>query len=198
MIITDEYDSTPPVKRKRGRPRRKVITNEDLAALPTDSLVLTPDGGLPNANADTAAVPNLIAACITIRQTVDIEDPQTLYNALEKYLSLCAMSGMKISNSMLYFACNCTKFMVSDWYHGRQRKGSPEYKRFATLIKEICTAAREQYGLEGQVNPILTIFHQKFYDGFRDNPQIDETVDPLGENQDPQKLAEKYKDIIVD
>lgn len=108
------------------------------------------------------------------------------------------MSGMKISNGMLYFCCNINRTIAYDWYHGRSKKGNPEYKQFAALVKEICSAAREQYGLEGQVNPILTIFHQKYYDGFRDDPQIDDVIDPLGENQDPAKLAEKYKDIILD
>lgn len=161
-------------------------------AINRPSTIATADG------TDGGAVPDLIGACIAIREGVDIENPATIFTAMEQYLSLCSMSGMKISNSMMYFACNVTKTMVYDWYHGRQRKGNPEYKRFAQMVKEICSAAREQYGLEGQVNPILTIFHQKYYDGFRDNPQIDDVQDPMGENQDPQKLADKYKDILVD
>lgn len=204
-----------PVKRKRGRPKGSPNKNGTPVGRPKGSgrkqykvedanhnelvvkepVTITP---LKDGNTDASAVPNMIASCIQIRNGVDIENPATLFNAMEQYLGLCAMSGMKISNTMLYFACNVTRTVVYDWYHGRARKGNPEYKQFASMIKDICSAAREQYGLEGQVNPILTIFHQKYYDGFRDNPQIDDVVDPMGENQDPQKLAEKYKDIILD
>ena len=192
-----------PVK-KRGRPKGTghKITVKDANERNkggNTSLVLP---GLQSValkeNDNGAAVPDLISACMTIRQTVDIDDPASLNNALAQYIQLCSMSGMKISNNMLYFSCNVTRTMVYDWFHGRTKKADPEYKRFASLVKEICSAAREQYGLEGSVNPILTIFHQKYYDGFRDDPQIDTVNDPLGENQDPAKLAEKYKDIIVD
>ena len=182
-------ETTDKPKKRGGRQRK--TTGYELQAIPKD---LTPivDGEA------AGAVPNLIASCMQIRNSIDLEDPATLYRGLEQYLSLCSMSGMKISNNMMYFALNLTRQTAYDWYHGRQRKANPEYKRLASLMKEICTAAREQYGLEGQVNPILTIFHQKYYDGFRDNPQIDDVHDPLGEAQDPQKLAEKYQDLILD
>lgn len=207
-----------PVKRKRGRPRKEnkapppqyydVLAKGQVVVdganergrkgntaltTPRPVTVKTMDGGEAG-----GAVPELISACLAIRQTVNIDDPITLNNAMGQYIQLCSVSGMKISNSMLYFSCNITRTMVYDWLHGRTKKNNPEYKRFAMLVKEVCSAAREQYGLEGQVNPILTIFHQKYYDGFSDTPQIDETTDPLGENQDPAKLAEKYKDIILD
>lgn len=197
-----------PIKRKRGRPPghhdgrpkgsgKKIPVDDtkggEIMLSPPRTITPTKEG-----NQDTAAVPNMIVSCMAIRRSVDLENPITLFNAMEQYISLCAMSGMKISNSMLYYACNVTRTVVYDWLHGRARKGNPDYKRFAETVKEICSAAREQYGLEGQVNPILTIFHQKYYDGFRDNPQIDDVLDPLGENQDPEKLAEKYKDIILD
>ena len=204
-------DNEQSIKRKRGRPKgsrnktpdeRKPIEGrlhgrppKEDAMITLEQATLTPRNG---GNPDTTVVPNMILSCTQIRQSVDVENPETLFSAMEKYLSLCAMSGMKISNGMLYYACHVTRTVVHDWMHGRSRKGNPDYKRFAETVKEICSAAREQYGLEGQVNPILTIFHQKYYDGFRDNPQIDEVQDPLGENQDPQKLAEKYKDIILD
>lgn len=191
-------------KRRPGRPKgtsKHITTQANERNKKGDTSLVLPGIQSISATEDGksgGAVPDLIAACLTIRQDVDIEDPASLNSALAKYLQLCSMSGMKISNSMLYFSCNVTRTMVYDWYHGRTKKANPEYKRFAAMVKEICTAAREQYGLEGQVNPILTIFHQKYYDGFREDTQTDDMRDPLGENQDPAKLAEKYKDIIVD
>lgn len=98
----------------------------------------------------------------------------------------------------MYMACGVGRNDIHHWEFGLRRQNNPEYRRFAIMCREICAAAREQYGIEGQVNPILTIFHQKYYDGFKDNPPDNAVENPLGDIEDPQKLAEKYADIIVD
>ena len=195
-----------PVKRKRGRPpgihkgrpkgTEKPRTNVELTNV-TDgrrSKNLT----IVNPEKEGTEVPTLIAGCMAIRQGVDLDNPATLWNAMNQYIQLCATTGLKISNSFMYLACGVSRATVSEWYLGTKRQNNPEYRQFATMMKEICAAAREQYGIEGQTNAILTIFHQKFYDGFVDNPGSEQYADPLGEIQDPQKLAEKYRDIITD
>ena len=206
-------DEEPKPKRKRGRPpgtknkpgsrvgRKK---GEEMRPHTTVELEALPGGkgsrslSIIDPTQEGMEVPSLIAGCIQIRQGVDLDNPATLWNALEQYIQLCAASGMKITNSFLYLACGVSRQIVSEWYLGNKRNSNPEYRRFATMAKEICAAAREQYGIEGKTNPILTIFHQKFYDGFRDDPGTESYSDPLGEIQDPQKLAEKYKDLITD
>lgn len=144
------------------------------------------------------AVPQMVQTVLAIRNTVDLDDPATLWNAMDQYLTLCATTGMKISNSTMYMACGVGRNDIHHWEFGLRRQNNPEYRKFAIMCREICAAAREQYGIEGQVNPILTIFHQKYYDGFRDNPPDNAVENPLGDIEDPQKLAEKYADIIVD
>ena len=208
-----------PVKRKRGRPPGSPNKNgtpvgrpKGSGARPKTNLELdTVPGGhsdilgggkyslqvIEPVNEGTE-VPTMIAGCISIRQTVDLDDPRTLWHAMEQYVNLCAQTGMKISNAFMYLACGVSKQTISEWYLGNKRQNNPEYRKFASMVKEVCAAAREQYGIEGKTNPILTIFHQKFYDGFVDNPGAEQYADPLGEIQDPQKLAEKYKDLITD
>lgn len=205
----------PPDAPPRGKPSDSVVVNtaEVMETLPpadttaisrpaTQAFTSKMPGpsylSTGSREAAAAAVPEFISECVRIRSTVDLDNPDTLWNAMEQYLQLCAMSGLKISNSFMYLSCGISRPTVSDWFHGTRRQNNPEYKRFATMIKEICAAAREQYGLEGAVNPILTIFHQKFYDGFMDNPKEEAVNDPLGEMQDPKELAQKYKDIILD
>ena len=95
-------------------------------------------------------------------------------------------------------ACGVNRMDISNWANGKKRQNNPSYREFAEMCKAICSAAREQYGVEGQVNPILTIFHQKYFDGYTDQPQQEAIKDPLGEISDPQKIAEKYKDILTD
>lgn len=154
------------------------------------TLLPTPD--------EPGAVPAMIQTILAIRRTVDLDNPVTLYNAMEQYINLCAQTGMKITNGTMYMACGVSKETIHTWEYGTRRQNNPAYREFATMCKMICAAAREQYGVEGQVNPILTIFHQKYFDGFTDAPQQEAAKDPLGEITDPAKLAEKYKDIIVD
>lgn len=147
---------------------------------------------------EPGAVPTMIQTVLAIRSKVDLENPTTLFNAMEQYINLCAMTGMKITNQTLYMACGVSKQDISNWANGRARQNNPSYREFADMCKTICSAAREQYGVEGQVNPILTIFHQKYFDGYTDQPQQEAVKDPLGEISDPQKIAEKYKDILTD
>lgn len=202
-----------PVKRKRGRPpgsknkpghhagrKKGELVRPETELHLADSSDLRRQRSLTvKAPENTGVeVPSLIAGCVAIRQTVDLDNPITLYNAMEQYLNLCANTGMKITNAFMYLACGVSKQAISEWYLGHKRQNNPEYREFASLVKQVCAAAREQYGVEGQTNAILTIFHQKFYDGFVDNPGAEEYADPLGEIQDPQKLAEKYKDLITD
>lgn len=176
----------PPSKRIKKPPQTLDLAK---AVAPTE---LMPVPG------NTDAVPKMITTILAIRNTVDLDNPMTLWNAMELYLNLCSNTGMKISNSTLYTACGIDRRTIHDWEYGLRRQNNPEYRKFAQMAKMVCAAAREQYGIEGQVNPILTIFHQKFYDGLKDNPPDEAAENPLGEITDPEKLAEKYADIILD
>ena len=147
---------------------------------------------------DSIGVPSFGMACVAISREVDRDDPQTLYRAFEQYLQLCDQTGRKVSNAFAYLALGVSDTEMCDWRLGNRRQNNPAYREFAMFVKQFCAAAREQYGIEGETNPILTIFHQKFYDGFKDNPGTEQYKDPLGEIQDPAKLAEKYKDLITD
>ena len=161
------------------------------------SRVPVPETLLPKRE-EPGAVPDMIRTVLAIRQTVDLDNPATLFNAMEQYLSLCSQTGMRITNQTLYMACGVGRTDIFNWKHGERRQNNPAYRQFAEMCQLVCAAAREQYGIEGQVNPILTIFHQKAYDGLSDTPRDEEVRDPLGEISDPQKLAEKYKDIPLD
>lgn len=127
-----------------------------------------------------------------IAATVDPDRSETLWEAVSQYLAFCKNSGMLISNRTLYLALGCSKETICTWANGTRRQHNPEYRQFAIFVKQLCAAAREQYGLEGIVNPILTIFHQKAWDGFTDTPQIMDIRDPLGDLPDGKNLAKKW------
>lgn len=127
-----------------------------------------------------------------IAATVDHERPQTLWCALWRYIAFCADTGMLLTNKGCYRAVACSKETIHAWSAGTRKQHDPQYKLFADLVRQICAAAREQYGLEGEVNPILTIWHQKFYDGFTDTPHEKNIPNPLGDLPDAEKLIKKY------
>lgn len=133
-----------------------------------------------------------------IAAKVDHNKPETLWRALSQYIDFCSKTGMIIGNNSCYYACGISKETAAAWYRGTRRGNNPEYHRFAEMLKTICAAAREQYGLEGVVNPILTIFHQKHFDGFTDTPQIMDIRHPLGDLPDAEKLIKKYGGLYSD
>ena len=139
----------------------------DLTTLAAPTSML-PTSGDPN------AVPVMIHTLLAIRQSVNVDDPKTIWNAMEMYISLCAQTGMKITNGTMYMAMGVGRAEIHNWKFGLRRQNNPEYRKIAETCQE------------------------KFYDGFRDTPQDEAVENPLGEITDPEKLAEKYKDIITD
>lgn len=133
-----------------------------------------------------------IAELDRIAETVNKDDPSTLWGAIDKYLQYCAVSGLLISNTSFYRALGISKETMHAWSHGTRKAHNPEYKEFALFVKRFCAAAREQYGIEGIVSPLMTIWLQKHYDGFTDNPPQEIERNPLGEIKDPGKIARKY------
>lgn len=130
-----------------------------------------------------------------IRKTVNLNDPSTLWNALDSYLQFCCDTGFMIGNTSLYHAVGISKETASKWSKGQRKAHNPEYKRFADMAKAICACAREQYGLEGQTSYLMTIWLQKRYDGFTDSPPEEYIENPLGDLPDANKLIEKYGSV---
>ena len=133
-----------------------------------------------------------------IRNTVDHQKPGTLWAALDDYIGFCARTGMMISNKSLYYSVKCSKETIAKWYGRTRKQHDPQYHDFAEMCKAICAAAREQYGIEGQMNPILCIFWQKSYDGFRDDPPDEYIENPLGDLPDANKMIQKYGGLTDD
>ena len=97
-----------------------------------------------------------------------------------------------ISNNSCYRALGLSRVTIHTWIHRTRRAHDPQYHDFAEMVKTICAAAREQYGLEGQTSPLMTIWLQKAYDGFKDVPEDEATINPLGDLPDADKLIQKY------
>ena len=70
---------------------------------------------------------------------------------------------------------------------------------FADDITMFFASIHEQGGVEGMINPILTIWFQKAYDAMResDGKELSEDTSPLGERQSAESIAAKWQDADV-
>lgn len=142
----------------------------------------------------------LVASVIGTREiakSADINDPQTLYDCLQRYLYFCMENNLKIANMAAYAACGVNSTDLANWESGRTRKNDPRYRDFARLLKGICAQYRDQAMNEGTINVAVGIFHQKVYDGFReDAPPLDISDSGLEVKVDPDEIAAQYRDVV--
>lgn len=144
-----------------------------------------------------AAIVAHVIATRKIAAEADINDPNTLFSCLEKYMLLCMEQNIKITNMAAYAACGVSGTDVLNWENGRTRKNDPRYREFATFLRSVCAQYREQSMVEGTINPVIGIWHQKQYDAMSDSPIIETAPDNAIEvKEDPDEIAARYKDII--
>ena len=76
-----------------------------------------------------------------------------------------------ISNQLVYFWLRLNKDDIYDIEHGR-RNAPSDVADFIKYVKSYCAMNRENLALDGTINPVLAIFHQKAYDGLKDTPDV--------------------------
>ena len=132
-----------------------------------------------------------------MRMGVNKKDVPDLYNRFYRYLAYCAEKGIIPNNMNAYFAIGLVRQEVSAWHRGVA--GTPEHKQFADDITMFFASIHEQGGVEGMINPILTIWFQKAYDSMResDGKELAGDTSPLGERQSAESIAAKWQDADV-
>jgi len=142
----------------------------------------------------------LVASVIATREIAkqaDVNDPQSLVNCLQQYMIFCLENNIKLTNMAAYAACGVSAVDISNWESGRTRANDKRYKEFATFVRSVCSQYREQAMVENLINPAVGIWHQKNYDGFRDDPIVAEAPDSgLEIKRDPDEIAVKYRDVL--
>ena len=144
-----------------------------------------------------AAIVAHVIATRKIAAESDINDPESLFRCLEKYMMMCMEQNIKITNMGAYAACGVSGTDVLNWENGRTRRNDPRYKEFATFLRSVCAQYREQSMVEGTLNPVVGIWHQKQYDSMQDNPLPDIAPDTALEmKRDPEEIVAKYKGLL--
>lgn len=141
----------------------------------------------------------IISAIIKEREianSADLNDIDSLYDCLKMYLQHCMEDNIKVTNAGAYAACGLSKNLVHDWCAGRTRADDTRYKEFATTLKNVCSEYREIAMASGSVNPIVGIWWQKVYEGYRDNEDVrEENYDMLGDSGNASEISDKYDDM---
>lgn len=130
-----------------------------------------------------------------IRRDADINDIDSLYSCLGRYLELCHKYDVRLTNLGAYRACGVSKQLIEGWASGSRRASQPEYAQFALSIRSICAEYREMTMAEGRLNPITGIWWQKNYDRFEDRPTPYSEAGMENESRSSAEIAEKYADI---
>ena len=128
-----------------------------------------------------------------IARDADVNNIDTLYSCLHRYLQYCFENNIKFGNMSAYAACGIDKQTVWAWESGSKRKNDPRYAEFARYVRQVCAEYREMLMSEGKLNPVTGIWWQKNYDGLTDNPTVVVTTVNDTPKMSGAEIAEKYK-----
>ena len=136
------------------------------------------------------------AELLKMREGVNKRDVADLYQRFYRYLAYCAEKGVMPGNMNAYLAIGVSKQDISDWRLGQL--GTPEHKKFAEDVSAFFASIHEQAGASGVVNPILSIYWSKAYDGLTDQPKLEvEVKDSLGERRSAEDIAKAYGEVVL-
>lgn len=118
----------------------------------------------------------------------DRKNVQELYASFGRYVQYCIDNGVQMTNLNAYMSMGLTKDDVYDWEH--LRWGTPEHQKFIRDVKMVLASYREQAMIDGKISPVVGIWHQKNYEGYRD---IQETVVALNKQNEQYSIEDIQK-----
>jgi hypothetical protein len=158
----------------------------------TDDTQKTNPGDVDEAIIDVSLVKySSFAAEVLSLPQLPLDDIRSWAERLYNYLLACAKHQQKILNLSMYSYLGITKKIAEDMEAGIPPYGR-EHQAFIIKAKSICAVAREQMAADGKLNPTLTQFWQRNYDGFTDSQTLVVTQNQLEEPQTAEELAEKW------
>lgn len=123
---------------------------------------------------------------------VDKSNVEEMEQRFYRYLEYCTIHGIKVSNQSAYLAMGITKDDIYSWEN--ERYGTKAHVELVKRVKQICSITRENMMADGKLNPVVGIFWQKNYDGFKDQQEVVLAPKNNGiEDVDEKELLSKYK-----
>lgn len=191
----------PPVKRKRGRPKK---TQEQIAQYNSEQEaaidivrqnhkpVPVPDDSQPGDNSNMVSKLMMLYSLPPVK--TDAEVQQRIYD----YFDWCIETDSKSSVAALATALGIDRRTLWEWEVGKSYAGTHR----AALIKHaksIMSAMMEEMMQTGKINVVAGIFLMKNNMGYKDQSDVVITPNqPLGEMQDKAVIEAKYAELPND
>lgn len=125
---------------------------------------------------------------------IDVSDPKQVEQRIKDYFQFCIDNDRKPNIRGLGNWIGVDSETVMRWRRGEYRD-----ETHRGLINKAIAMLEEMwwdYGYDGKVNPANWIFIGKNAYGMRDTQDVVITPNnPLGEQKDPDQIAEKYKEL---
>ena len=175
--IGDFMDEKP--KKKRGRPKGVTIIQReppknDIALSDNESDIVT------------------IAKIAAIADDGEHTDWYSMRQRFYRYMQYCAEHDCRMTSGGAYLAMGLGKDGASEIRTGRKHAADSRYRETIAIVDSYMSAYRQKLMIDGTINPILGIFWEKA-SGVSDAPKDQEIiVDPFGDEQDAEKIANKY------
>ena len=189
-------------KRKPGRPKgsKNVRTLAEENFLQTDWKKAPNSQLLREDKADlNRAAGIFVTECWKIGRTVNLDDIDSLYSALQQYVQLCTYYGMPMLVKTCHLALGLSAKTVTSWRTGKARKDDPRYQEFVNLMDAIIAAGIEAAGAAGSLDKVLTIWFEKAHFGLYEQQGITiENADPLGEKKTTSEIVKQYAELLPD
>ena len=124
----------------------------------------------------------------------DMTNPEAVEQRANEYFRLCAENDVKPSVAGFAFAFDTDRKTMWKWVNGLTKSIPTEVVDTIKKSYRILNILMEDYMQNGKINPVSGIFLMKNNMGYSDQTEIIVTPNnPLGEVQDPDTIAEKYK-----
>ena len=183
-----------PVGRPKGSKNKRTIAEEQMLAN-WENTKLAPMMREDKAELNRAAG-WFVTECLKLGQTTNIENIDSLYNALGKYVELCTQTGMPMLVKTCMLALGIGQGTFTGWKNGTKRANNPRYKEFAEMTDAIIGAGMEAAAAAGSIDKVLTIWWEKaHFNMIEGNGKTAEQNDPLGERVSSEDIIKKYADL---
>ena len=127
---------------------------------------------------------------------VDLDDPDAVSHAIDRYFNDCISRGLRPGNLGLYAVLGLSKQEVSNEIRGVTHKLSSPTIDLIKKAKVALSTYREMLGSTGKINPVTLIFWQKNYDGLEDKQTME--IAPR-KDLEPERTPDQIeKDIPID
>lgn len=192
---------------KRGRPPKpKEVKADNIESAGTEiikkrphesSPIIGDNGWLVKGDEKRELTARLLTEALVTYNMPKVTNDEELEKRIVDYFTNCAQTGEKPTVEQMSQVTGYSYATVWDWENGRNKGFSANTSEIIKKAKSFLRVFDAKLLLEGALNPVSYIFRAKNYYGMKDTQDYILTPNnPLGDESDPNKLAQKYQSAL--